>query len=119
MAKLPIPPASAKRWGAKERIVSVIVGPDIDAVRRALVEARHCPECDEPVTGPPQKRYCTDACRVKAHRARRAGKSVSADTLAERKRCAAVAWEVVAVAEEGDDFVKRIARDIAEEIEHG
>lgn len=120
MAKLPVPPASGGRL-SRHRPVKCKTVRDVEIAPGvpALLEVPACSHCGAEITGPPQKRYCSDACRVKAHRARKAGTSVSADTLVERARCATIARQYDKLPGSISNEMNVLAVKIAEEIERG
>lgn len=46
---------------------------DVAQIRKT-VYGRMCPVCGEPVEGPKHKKYCSNACKVRACRMRKAGR---------------------------------------------
>jgi hypothetical protein len=50
--------------------------------RLGEAQSRPCARCSKPVTGRPDRRYCSDRCRQGAHRARHAAKVTAPASMA-------------------------------------
>jgi hypothetical protein len=54
--------------------------------RLADADPRPCPQCRKPITGRPDKMYCSGRCRQEAHRTRHAPKNDDPSTMAPSRR---------------------------------